>query len=191
VWATWPRTAAAHLVSTGLGPIYDGVAHFALTPEDLIPVLGLAVLAGLRGPAHGRASLFALPTGWLIGGIAGEAINIPVGDGVAAASFLAVGGLVALDTPLPPWAIASLAGLVGALHGYTDGSTISLDSDGIRSLLGIVAAIFTVFALTVALLLPLRSRLAQTAMRVSGSRIAAAGLLLLGWLPRGSLHAPR
>jgi urease accessory protein len=109
----------------------------------------------------------------------------------APTSFLAIGGLVALDASLPPWIIASLAGLVGALHGCTDGSTIPLDSDGITSLLGIVAAVFTVFALTVALVLPLRSRLARTAMRVSGSWIAAAGLLLLGWLLRGSLHAPR
>ena len=39
----------AHLIETGLGPVYDGIAHFALTPEDLIPALALAVLAGLRG----------------------------------------------------------------------------------------------------------------------------------------------
>jgi urease accessory protein len=179
------------LVSTGLGPVYDGVAHFALTPEDLIPVLGLAVLAGLRGPAHGRAALFSLPAGWLIGGAAGEAIGVPLNDGIAAASFLAVGGLVALDALLPPWAIASLAGLLGALHGYTGGSVIRLDSNGIGSLLGMVATVFTLFALTVGLVLPLRSRVARTAMRVSGSWVAAVGLLLLGWLLRGSLlHAP-
>ena len=47
------------MITTGLGPVYDGVAHFALTPEDSIPVAGLAVLAGLRGPAHGRLALFA------------------------------------------------------------------------------------------------------------------------------------
>ena len=46
------------MITTGLGPVYDGVAHFALTPEDSIPVAGLAVLAGLRGPARGRRALF-------------------------------------------------------------------------------------------------------------------------------------
>jgi hydrogenase/urease accessory protein HupE len=75
-------------------------------------------------------------------------LSVPVGDGVVAASLLVVGGLAALDAPLPPSTIASLAGLLGVLHGFTDGSTISLDRDGIRSLLGIVAAVFTVFALT-------------------------------------------
>ena len=29
-------SAEAHLVTTGLGPIYDGIGHFFLTPEDVI-----------------------------------------------------------------------------------------------------------------------------------------------------------
>jgi urease accessory protein len=48
-----------------------------------------------------------------------------------------------------------------------------------------VAAVFTVFALIAALVLPQRSRLAGLAMRVSGSWIAAAGILLFGWSVRG------
>lgn len=59
--------AEAHLITTGLGPVYDGVAHFALSPEDLIPVIGLTDFAGLRGPAHGRCTLFVLPAFWLVG----------------------------------------------------------------------------------------------------------------------------
>ena len=69
--------AEAHMITTGLGPVYDGVAHFALTPEDIIPVVGLAVLAGLRGPAHGRWALFVLSAFWLVGGAAGLLIARP------------------------------------------------------------------------------------------------------------------
>jgi len=36
--------------STGMGPIYDGLLHFLMSPEDLIPALALALLAGLRAP---------------------------------------------------------------------------------------------------------------------------------------------
>src|SRR6185369_14249227 len=43
-----PGSAQAHLVTTGLGPVYDGLVHFALAPEDLVPVLALAAFAGLR-----------------------------------------------------------------------------------------------------------------------------------------------
>jgi hydrogenase/urease accessory protein HupE len=44
-----PSRAAAHLVTTGMGPVYDGIAHLLLTPEDLVPVLAIALYAGLRG----------------------------------------------------------------------------------------------------------------------------------------------
>ncbi|MCI0585005.1 MAG: hypothetical protein L0227_19285, partial [Chloroflexi bacterium] len=46
--------ARSHLVTTGLGPFYDGLGHLALTPEDFISVLAAALLVGLRGKAHGR-----------------------------------------------------------------------------------------------------------------------------------------
>ncbi len=59
--ASCPSRAEAHLVTTGLGPLYDGLFHFALTPEDLVPVLALALLAGLRGVTYGRRALFVLP----------------------------------------------------------------------------------------------------------------------------------
>jgi len=41
-----PAAAQAHLVNTGLGPFYDGLSHFVLTPEDLLPALTLALLSG-------------------------------------------------------------------------------------------------------------------------------------------------
>ena len=64
------RASHAHLVNTGLGPFYDGVSHFALTPEDLLPALALALLAGQRGARAGRLALFVLPAAWLLGGLA-------------------------------------------------------------------------------------------------------------------------
>ncbi len=47
--ALFPLTAEAHLNSTGMGPVYDGLMHFFMSPEDLVPVLALALLSGLRG----------------------------------------------------------------------------------------------------------------------------------------------
>ncbi len=64
---------ALHLVTTGLGPFFDGVGHLFLTIEDLLPVIALALLAGLRGPAAGRRVLFLLPPAWLLGGAIGLA----------------------------------------------------------------------------------------------------------------------
>jgi urease accessory protein len=104
---------------------------------------------------------------------------------LAAASFLVVGGLVATDAPLPVWGSAGIAAFVGAALGYSDGSTLPREGGSVSVLLGIVATVFTVFALITALVLPQRSRLARHAMRVTGSWIAAGGLLLFGWSRRG------
>ena len=54
-------SAHAHLMNTGLGPFYDGLTHLFVTPEDLLPVIALALFAGLCGPQSGRAVLFILP----------------------------------------------------------------------------------------------------------------------------------
>jgi len=63
-----------YLVNTGLGPFYDGASHFVLTPEDLLPAVALALLAGQGGARTGRRALFALPGAWLVGGLGGLAL---------------------------------------------------------------------------------------------------------------------
>jgi urease accessory protein len=180
--------AQAHLVTTGLGPVYDGAAHFALTPENLLAVVALAVLGGLRGSAQARWMLFALAPFWLLGGLAGVALGLPSDDLFAAASLLLVGVLAATDIPLPSWAAGALAAVVGLVHGFADGSACPDEGRSLLMLVGISGAAFVIFAFVAALLLPLRSALARIAMRVSASWIAASGLLLLGWALRGALH---
>ncbi|SDR64295.1 Hydrogenase/urease accessory protein HupE [Rhizobiales bacterium GAS113] len=181
--------AQAHLVTTGVGPLYDGIAHFVVTPEDLLPVAALAVLAALRGPAHGRLMLFTLPTIWFGAGIAGWIMGGKTSEILPAAACLALGLLVALDVPLPIWCSVGIAALVAATLGYSNGSGLPPDEGGTLTLLGIAAAVFVGFALVVALALSLRSRIARIAMRISGSWIAASGLLLLGWLLRGAFRS--
>jgi hypothetical protein len=57
VFLVCPSPASAHLNSTGMGPMYDGLLHFFLSPEDIVPVVALALLGGLRGPQYGRRAL--------------------------------------------------------------------------------------------------------------------------------------
>jgi hydrogenase/urease accessory protein HupE len=174
--------AGAHLMNTGLGPFYDGVSHFALTPEDLIPALALALLAGLRGAGAGRRSLFVLPAAWLAGGFLG--FTAPGAQGPAAltaGSFLLLGILVAADARLPAWAVLLLGSLLGLTHGYLNGAAMAEARLGLLGLTGIVCALFALVALVAALVVSLRAVWTRIAVRVLGSWIAAAGLLLLGW----------
>lgn len=177
--------AEAHLNSTGMGPIYDGLMHFLTSPEDLVPVLALALLAGLRGAAHGRRALFTIPTAWLLGGLIGltaaAANPHPI---VAAAWFLLLGGLLAADAKLSLRAITALAALLGLYHGYLSGAGMGQPGNAAVALLGLVFAVFVLIALAAALVVRLRAQWARIAVRVSGSWIAASGLLMLGWAVR-------
>lgn len=177
--------ASAHLVTTGLGPVYDGISHLLLSFDDLLPALTLALLAGLNGPAAGRRVLFVLPAAWLAGGFAGYALHLaPLPGAVAALSLLVVGLLTALDRRLPPAAVAALAAAIGVLHGGSNGAALALDGREARGLLGIGAALFVLVALAAAFVCRLQRPWTRIAVRVAGSWAAAIGLLMLGWALR-------
>ena len=111
--------ADAHLVTTGLGPVYDGIGHLLLTPEDLVPILALALYAGLRGARAGRLALFVLPVAWLAGGLLGLRFGGAHGRApLPALSFILLGLLVAADAKLPDGAVAALAAALGLVHGF-------------------------------------------------------------------------
>ena len=177
-----PAVARAHLVNSGLGPFYDGVSHFALTPEDLLPALALAFLAGQRGVATGRAVIFTLPGAWLLGGLAGLAWpTAALAPLLHTVSLLAVGGLVAAEARVRPALVVGLSAGLGCAHGYLNGSVMARARLGALGLAGIVAALFVLAALGAALVVATRVAWGRIAVRVAGSWIAAIGLLSLGW----------
>jgi hydrogenase/urease accessory protein HupE len=177
--------AEAHLNTTGIGPLYDGLTHFLMSPEDFLPVVALALLAGLRGAAYGRRALFALPVAWLLGGLIGLTVltanDHPI---VAAAWFLLLGGLLAADAKLSLRVTTALAALLGLYHGYLNGAGMGQSTTAAVALLGLVFAVFVVVALAAAFVVRLRAEWARIAVRVAGSWIAASGLLMLGWAVR-------
>ncbi len=179
----FPAPSAAHLVTTGMGPVYDGIGHLLLTPEDLVPALALALYAGLRGTAAGRRAIFLLPLAWLLGGLAGTAIpGIPALP-LAAASFVILGGLVAADLALPIAGVTTLAIALGLVHGALNGALLK-DTTGALGLLGVIGMLFVVVTLASALVVSLRRPAARIAVRVAGSWIAAIGVLMFGWALR-------
>jgi urease accessory protein len=183
----WPAPAHAHLVTTGLGPLYDGISHVFLSPEDLFPVLAMALLAGLNGPRAGRFTLFFLPAAWLLGGIGGYRFPTTAATtAVTSLSFLVLGGLVAADFRLPVAIVGGLASALGLLHGWRNGAALGQAQREPLALVGIATAIFVVVALVGAVVVSLRAPWTRIAVRVAGSWIAAIGLLLLGWGLRGA-----
>jgi urease accessory protein len=171
----------AHLVETGLGPVYDGIAHFALTPEDLIPALALALLAGLRGKEHARRVIFVLPCAWVLGGVAGTLAGASALLTPAWLPLLALGGLVAADARLPPAATAAIAALLGIAVGYANGYAMAQAGPGLRGVVGIAGAVFVLTTLAAACVAAWQAGWMRIAWRALGGWVAASGLLLLGW----------
>ena len=149
--------AEAHLVETGLGPVYDGVAHFALSPEDYVPIVGAALLAGLRGKDHARLAIRLLPLAWLVGGVLGVLPSAPAFVAPLWLPFLAIGGLVAADLKLPVGATAALIAALGFMLGYPNGLAMAGYGQGLRGVAGSTAAIFVLATLVAALAAERRS----------------------------------
>ena len=183
-----PSVAQAHLVTTGLGPFYDGAMHLALSPDDLLGLFAAAMLAGLRGPQAGRWSLAILPVAWLIGATAGLKLpGVPALTGLSILSFVVLGVLVALDVKLPAWGVTTLAALFGLLHGLLNGAALSRADAGMLNVLGIVTTVFILLLLVSAAVVSLRPAWTRVAVRVAGSWVVAVGLLMFGWLYRGAI----
>jgi urease accessory protein len=181
-----PMNVHAHLVETGFGPFYDGMSHLVATPEDLLVVIALALLAGLNGPRFGRNVLFALTIAWLAGGVVG--LNYPNVDFwpiVTSLSFIAVGVFVVADRELSLLLVLALTCTLGLLHGYLNGAAMAQARLGLVGLLGIASAAFVLVALVTGFVVGLRAFWTRIAIRVAGAWIVAIGLLMLGWLARG------
>jgi len=177
--------AHAHLNSTGMGPIYDGLMHFLLSPEDFVAVLALALFAGLRGAAFGRRTLFVLPAAWFLGGLVGLYSSTWSGNAVLSSIWiLLLGGLLAFNAQPSLHLTTAIAALLGVYHGYSNGAGMGEPGTAALALLGLSFAVLVVVALASAFVVQLRAQWARIAVRVAGSWITASGLLMLGWAMR-------
>ena len=187
VLALGSANAHAHLEATGMGPVYDGMLHFLTSPEDLVPALALAMLAGLRGADHGRRALFTLPCAWLLGSLVGlNAAASSAGMLGAALWFMLMGTLVLANARIPLAATTGLAAFLGLFHGALNGSGLGLSLPAVIATLGLAAGVFVLVAVVAAFISRLRATWARIAVRVGGSWIAASGLLMAGWAIRSA-----
>jgi urease accessory protein len=188
---TWPPLAGllaaatpaqAHLMNSGFGPFYDGLAHPLISPEDLLPAVAVTLLAGLGGARHGRSVLASLPAAWLVGMAAGWALGLPAAPAWSSAVLTAlVGVLVAGDQRLPLTVVIGLAAVLGALHGYGNGHELAATAGGLVAIAGIACSLFAIVSLVAGQVASLHAKWARLAVRISGSWIAAIGMLMLGW----------
>jgi hydrogenase/urease accessory protein HupE len=181
-----PATAYAHLANSGLGPFYDGLLHFSMSPGEILPVLALGLLAGRRGAAAGRMAVLALAAAWLTGRMVGMPPVAGMAPAYVAAVTLGLGALVALDPSLPRTGVTALAAGLGWLQGAMFGVDDAIGGAGAGATVGAYVASIVVVLLAAGQASALREQWTRSAVRVAGSWIAAAGLLMLGWQIRGT-----
>lgn len=177
--------AHAHLVNSGFGPFYDGFAHPLLSPDDLLPVAAVTLLAGMSGTRYGRRLLATLPAAWMIGMVTGWAIGPPVIPGWAYALTTVLAGVaVAADLRLTSSTVLGFGGAIGTLHGLANGEELTAGTGSLLAIGGTVCCIAVIVVLLAAHVTSLQAQWARLAVRISGSWIAAVGLLMLGWSAR-------
>ena len=187
-WLAAATPAQAHLMNSGFGPFYDGLAHPLLSPEDLLPALAVILLAGLGGARQGRCVLATLPLAWLAGMAGGWAIGLPgVPAWLTAVATAAIGALVASDVRLPLTLVVAIAAALGALHGYDNGRDLAATTGALVAILGIACSLFAITSLVAGQVTVLKAPWARLAVRIGGSWIAAVGLLMFGWSMRAGL----
>jgi len=142
-----PR-AEAHLVTTGLGPVYDGIAHLALSPAEPAVVVVLTLLAAMRGPRQGRVVLALLPAVWLVSGLTG--LMFPINASLswaAGVSLLLAGAVVAAHRNLPLPVVSTLAAVTGAFYGFLTGAALAGTPFAVLELTGTLVTLIIVVTL--------------------------------------------
>ncbi len=180
--------AEAHAVFSTRGPFIGGIKHFFLSLDDVLAALALGIVAAQNLAKAGNKVFWALPTAWLLGGLAGLAFNEPVraAELLSAASLLIGGLLAALSLALPASLVLALAVLLGGMHGFLNGVAMQPETfgAGLSQLGGIVASAAFAAIYPSTLLEIFKQPWTRIVARVLGSWIAATGLLLIGWTLR-------
>jgi hydrogenase/urease accessory protein HupE len=181
--ATFSKTAQAHLVTSGVGPFFDGVAHFFVSLDDLLVVVALSLLSGLLGKTAARGLVLVLPLAWFVGMVVGLSFADRIEGGAWATAFtVLLGGLLLSFSPkLPTWGITMVAGLIGLVHGSWNGAAMRATETSTIASLGIVTAAGVVALVLSATAVSSHKPWQTIALRVIGSWVAAFGLLAIAW----------
>jgi hydrogenase/urease accessory protein HupE len=114
--------------------------------------------------------------------VAGWALAPPAAPAWSLAAATALtGALVASDLRLPIVAVIAWAALLGATHGSDNGRELAATAGGLVAIAGIACSLAMIVSLAAGQVAVLQAQWARLAVRVSGSWIAAIGLLMFGW----------
>ena len=179
----FPNVVFAHLASGRFGDFYAGSLHLLTAIEHLIPMLALGLLAGQQGAKASRIMTVSIPIALITGTVLGIIISeLSFSIYVNSFSFLLVGGLIALNKTLSSWLIFTMAAILGITHGYSNGIAVEPTLSAFNFTLGVAISGLVIVTICAGLVISINKEWQKIAVRVTGSWIAAIGLISLPML---------
>ncbi|WP_432719568.1 HupE/UreJ family protein [Jeongeupia wiesaeckerbachi] len=182
----WPAMANAHAAFAGAGDFYAGALHPLTSPEHVMLLLALGLLAGQNGRQRAAFLLAVFPLAVLAGAVLAQYWPAPpYWYAVNVVSAIVTGVLLALARPLPRVLLGGVEASAGLAFGIANGAAIEGQMLASAFVPGIVIVAFLALAYLMAAgdALPRRGWVA-VALRVAGSWTVAIGVLVLSLADR-------
>ncbi len=173
-----PAVAAAHPIK-GVGDFYAGMLHPLTALDFILSWIALALFAGQQGRRASLLTLAIFPLALLAGACLALLIQPPAWIAevdLVAIPVLGLGVASALTCPVA--LTITLAAAVGLLHGLANGSEITASISAWRFIPGLAAAAILVLTYGIGVVRSLEKPWTRIAIRVVGSWIAAAGIMV-------------
>lgn len=184
----WPSLAHAHAAFAGIGDFYAGVLHPISSPEHIMLLLALGLLAGQNGRQRCSFLLAVFPVAVLAGAIVSRHWPVPQSMfAISVSTVIAAGIFLAIGRQLPRSMLGLFAAFAGITFGMANGSAIEGQMAPAAFFSGMTAVAFLTLAYLMAAgdgLLRLRQGWINIGLRVAGSWTIAIGVLVLSLASR-------
>ena len=173
-----PAAVAAHPMK-GVGDFYSGMLHPLTALEFLLSWIALAMFAGQQGSKTALFTLAIFPSALVLGASLGAVLPSPAWLPVMNLVLIPILGLaVVLAISFPTPATVILVALVGLLHGLANGAEITAPVSPWRFIPGLAIIAVLVLAYGIGLVRSAKKPWTRIAVRVAGSWITAAGIMV-------------
>jgi len=173
-----PAAVAAHPMK-GVGDFYSGMLHPLAELEFLLSWVALAMFAGQQGRKTALLTLAIFPSALVLGASLGTVVPSPAWLPAMNLVLIPILGLaVVLAISFPSPATVILVAVVGLLHGLANGAEITAPVSPWRFIPGLATIAVLVLAYGIGLVRSVKKPWTRIAVRVAGSWITAAGIMV-------------
>jgi urease accessory protein len=178
----WPSMALAHSPIPGIGTFYGHMLHPLIVPVQALVLLGAALMLGQQGQAKARAGLLALGTGFACG-LAAARLAASAPPETLLLLLAAVFGIaVGLARQWPVWLIVPAALGAGVALGLDSWPEPMGSRDTALAVAGLCVGVGLIALVVAGTALTLHKAWQRLGIRIVGSWIAAASVLVLALL---------